>query len=88
MISYDIKGLTIKWFEDYLFNIVQMCKTDSQRWSPCPIKCSVPQSSILGLILFLLDFNDFENCLKRSKVINADDNVVFLPGKKHLEKKV
>ena len=89
MKSYDIKGLPIKWFEEYLFNTVQMCKIDSQRSSPCLIKCGVSRSSILGLILFLLYFNDFEKCLKRSKVINfADETVVFLPGKTYLEIKV
>ena len=62
-----------------------MCEIDRQRLPPCPIKCGVPQGWILGPILFLLYFNDFENCLKRSKVINfADDTVVFLPGKTHL----
>ena len=49
----------IKWFEDYLLNSVQICETDSQRSSPCPIKCGVPKGSILGPILFLLYFNDF-----------------------------
>ena len=55
-----------------------MSEIDSQRSTPCPINCGVPQGLILGLILFLLSFNDFESCLKRSKVKNfADDTVVF-----------
>ena len=63
-----------------------MCEIDSQRFSPYPIKCCVPQGLILGQILFLLYFNDFENCLKCSKVIHfADDTLAFLPGKTHLE---
>ena len=40
-----------------------------------------PRPNFVFIILY-----DFENCLKRSKVINfADDTVVFLPGKTHLE---
>ena len=48
------------------------------RSSPNPITYSVLQGLNLGPILFLLYFNDFENCLKRFKVIN-----VFLPGSYH-----
>ena len=47
-----------------------MCEINSQRLSPCPIKCGVPKGSILGSILFLLYFNEFENCLKCSKVLS------------------
>ena len=63
-----------------------MCEIDSQTSLPCPIKCGVPQGSILGPILLLLYLNDFKNCLKRSNVINfADETMVFLLGKTHLE---
>ena len=63
-----------------------MSEIDSQRSTPCPINCGVSQGLILGLILFLLSFNDFESCLKRSKVKNfADDTVVFLLRKIHPE---
>ena len=86
MKSHHINGLIIKWFEDYLFNRVEMCEIDSQRLLPCPIKCGVPQGSILGPILLLLYLNDFKNCLKCSNVVNfADETVVFLLGKTHLE---
>ena len=65
-----------------MFNRTQTCVADSQTSSFNEITCGVPQGSILGPILFLLYFNDFNECLSQSRVINfADDTVVFLPGK-------
>ena len=51
---YDILGLQLTWFSNYLSNrqqYVNFNRTFSQRNI---IKCGVPQGSILGPILFLL----------------------------------
>ena len=38
--------------------------------------------ALLGPLLFLMFFNDFEKCLKRSQSLNfADDTVVYVHGK-------
>ena len=77
-------GDALHWFMDYLFDRSMICEIDSQRSEPRPITSGVPQGSILGPILLLIHFNDFEKCLKHSKVITfADDTVVYLSRRKH-----
>ena len=40
------------------------------------------KESIVGPLLFIIFFNDFNTCLKHSKVIKyADDTVIYLAGK-------
>jgi len=68
---YRITGTPQKWIYSYLF----------RRWSyqkilstPEPTYCGVPQGSILGLLLFLIHFNDATNVLSKCKVVKyADD---------------
>lgn len=77
--SYGVKGLAYNWFSDYLFQRFQVVKLGQELSSPCPLMCGVPQGSILGPLLFLIFFNDFEGCLQYSKVIQfADDTVVYV----------
>lgn len=81
--SYGIKGLALQWFTDYLFQRSQIVKLGQERSSPCPLVCWVPQGSILGPVLFLLFFGDFNDCIHHFNVLQfADDTVIFVSSKK------
>ena len=79
---FGITGDSHNWFTDYLFNRKQFCVVKNCKSKLLNMTCGVPQGSILGPLLFLMFFNDFEKCLKRSQSLNfADDTVVYIHGK-------
>ena len=80
--SFGITGGSHNWFTDCLFNRKQFCLVENCESKLLNITCGVPQESILGPLLFLMFFNDFEKCLKHSQSLNfADDTVVYVHGK-------
>ena len=52
------------------------------------IICGVPQGSILGLLLFLLCLNDFNQAIKCSKIhyFSDDTNLIFLSNYQKTER--
>ena len=80
--SFGITDDSHNWFTDYLFNRNEFCVVENCESKLLNITCRVPQGSILGPLLFLMFFNDFEKCLKRLQSLNfADDMVVYVHGK-------
>ena len=82
LLLHGISGSEISWFTDYLFNRSQTIEINNQSSAKEAITSGVPQGSILGPLLFIIFFNDLENFIHRSKIIQyADDTVIFFSAK-------
>lgn len=80
--NYGVMSTEIYWFTDYLFNRTQHVTVGHQRSSSFGMTCGVPQGSILGPLLFLVFFDDFEEQLYKTSCIQyADDTVIYVSGK-------
>ena len=79
---YGIKGVTYKWFEDYLSERKQYVTYNGITSDMEVIKCGVPQGSILGPLLFLLYINDLAMVSNACfPILFADDTNIFITGK-------
>lgn len=71
---YGVNGISLTWFESYLFERKQCCFVNGHLSKCSIIKCGIPQGSILGPLLFLIYINDLPCCIKNSKPrLFADD---------------
>jgi hypothetical protein len=78
---YGIRGRDLAWFESDLTNRIQICKADQITSNERAVKCSIPQGSNLGPLLFLLYINDLPNCLSLSSAsMFADDTNISTQG--------
>ena len=75
---YGIKGCNLGWFESYLSNRKHFKTYGDKQTNKETITCGVPQSSILGPLLFLLFVNDLH---KVTKYMFADDTKLFYSHK-------
>ena len=79
---YGIRGNSFKWLESYLNNRQQCVQVGNQISSFLPIKCGVPQGSVLGPLLFLVYINDIANSSKLIQFqLFADDTCIFYSHK-------
>lgn len=75
---YGLRGVTLKWFQNYLLNRQQYVFLNESSSSLRVINCGVPQGSVLGPLLFILYINDIVNCSNILKfILFADDTNIF-----------
>ena len=68
----------INWLSNYLTNRAQKCTVNGLSSRERPIRCGVPQGSILGPLLFLMFINDIDSSFVHSNVLlYADDTVIY-----------
>ena len=72
--AYDVGSNSANWFKSNLNNRTQKCFVNGSLSDSQPLTCSIPQGTILRLLLFILYINDLPNCLVNSHPrIYADD---------------
>ena len=71
--------MTIGWLKDYLTNRFQLTLANNVCSTPLPVRCGVPQGSILGPLLYLIYVNDIDAKLQNCSVkLYADDTVLYV----------
>ena len=75
---YGVRGTVNDWFRSYLSNILQLVDVDGTWSSTLPIRCGVPQGSILGPLLYLIYVNDIGNSCKSNILSFADDTTLYI----------
>jgi len=79
---YGICGIPYEWSNSYLSDRSQYVYVNGINSDYLPIKCGVPQGSILGPLLFLLYKNDLSSTTNALRCIMfADDTNMFISGK-------
>ena len=81
---YGIRGVAYSWFESYLKGRKQHVSVNGFNSKDLPISYSVPQGSVLGLLLFLLYINDLHTAIKFCKVHHFADDTYLL----HISKSI
>ena len=84
--AYGIRGNLMQWFQSYLSARSQYVIYNGIKSSFRNITHGVPQGSILGPLLFILNVNDFSRSSDLLfSILFADDTSVFIEGHSYAE---
>ena len=79
--SIGIRKTPLKWFRNFLSGHKQRVLIDGTSSDWLPIKCGIPQRSLLGPILFSLYVNDLPSVFEAVNVnMYADDTAIYTDG--------
>ena len=73
-----MQGKTPRWIEFFLIGRSQTVVLNGNNSEELPVSSEVPQSSVMGPILFLLYINDLPDSLQSQVRLFADDTAVYL----------
>ena len=78
---YEIRGKASQWITSYLQNIMQFVSIDGTDLKTRYMQYGVPQGSILGPLLFIIDIIDIPNVSQIAKfILYADDANIIITG--------
>ena len=83
---YGIRGLANEWFRSYLSNRKQYVSINGHESSLASVLYGVPQSSVLGLLLFLIHISDLNEDIKFCKVHHFADDANLIHFNKSVAK--
>ena len=80
---YGIRGIALEFFKSYLSNRKQYVSCNNTSSHITTIEYGVPQGSVLGPRLFIIDVNDIVNAVQGMKIrLFADDTAFFYSWKR------
>ena len=77
--GYGIKGKIYDWIKDFLSNRRQRAVINGKFSHWIHVKSGIPQSSVLGPILFLIFINDLPDVLNCCMKLFVDDAKLYMP---------
>ena len=80
---YGVQGNYLNWFKSYLTNRKQYIESKDFETGMLNIKCGVPQASILGPLLFIININDvFLSKSLLNPIMFADDKCILFTSRR------